>query len=153
MPEKETTGVRKMREGIVVSDSMDKTIVVRVERLVRHPLYGRVLRRRKKYMVHDENNEAHLGDIVRIAESRPYSRRKSWRMVAIVRRAETPQAGVEAVTEAVEVTDEVADIIAEAEQDVPAAEDVSADEPEAAEHGDFEDDDEGDEDLEDEDED
>ncbi len=131
MPNSETTGLRKTREGIVVSDSMDKTIVVRVERLVRHPLYARVLRRRKKYMVHDEDNEARLGDIVRIAECRPHSRRKSWRMVAVIRRADTPQAGVEAVTEAVEVTNEVAEIIADAEQAAPAAEDAPDEQPEA----------------------
>ncbi|MCD6351775.1 MAG: 30S ribosomal protein S17, partial [Armatimonadetes bacterium] len=84
---------RKTREGIVVSDHADKTVVVRVERLVRHPLYGRVLRRRTKFMAHDENNEAKVGDIVRIEESRPYSKRKSWRVAAILRRAESREAG------------------------------------------------------------
>lgn len=77
---------RKIREGRVVSDRMDKTIVVAVERLVRHPLYQRTIRRTKKYHVHDEHNEARVGDRVRIMETRPLSKRKRWRLLEILER-------------------------------------------------------------------
>lgn len=80
-------GVKPIREGIVVSDKMDKTIVVRLERTTRHPLYGKVLRRGTKVKVHDEDNEAKVGDVVAITECRPLSKEKSWRMVSVVRRA------------------------------------------------------------------
>ena len=69
---------RKRLVGVVVSDKMDKTVVVRVERTVRHPRYGKVLRRRKKYKAHDEANTCQVGDLVRIVESRPLSREKRW---------------------------------------------------------------------------
>lgn len=75
-------------KGVVVSDKMDKTIVVRLERTTRHPLYGKVLRRGTKVKVHDERNEARVGDVVAITECRPLSKEKSWRMVSIVRRAQ-----------------------------------------------------------------
>jgi len=78
---------RKEKVGRVVSDKMDKTIVVSVERLSRHPLYKRVIRLTTKFKAHDEANEAHLGDTVRIEESRPLSATKRWRLVAIVQRA------------------------------------------------------------------
>jgi len=77
--------------GSVVSDKMDKTVVVRVERLVRHPRYGKVLRRAKKYKAHDEGNVCCVGDVVRIVESRPLSREKRWVVEEILRRI---QAGV-----------------------------------------------------------
>jgi small subunit ribosomal protein S17 len=67
---------------------MDKTVVVKVERLARHPVYEKVLRLEKKYKAHDENNECRMGDLVRIMESRPLSREKRWRVVEIVRRSE-----------------------------------------------------------------
>ncbi len=76
------------REGIVVSDRMDKTVVVLVERTTRHPLYGKVLRRGTRYKAHDERNECRVGDVVRIMECRPLSKEKSWRVVEIVRRAD-----------------------------------------------------------------
>ena len=79
--------VRKAKVGRVVSDKMDKTIVVSVERLSRHPLYKRVIRLTTKFKAHDENNEARIGDTVRIVESRPLSATKRWRMVEIVARA------------------------------------------------------------------
>jgi small subunit ribosomal protein S17 len=79
---------RKRLTGHVLSDKMDKTVVVQVERLSRHPRYGKVLRMRKKYKVHDEGNDCHVGDLVRIVESRPLSREKRWRVEEIVRRAE-----------------------------------------------------------------
>ena len=77
---------RKRLVGVVVSDKMDKTVVVRVERTVRHPRYGKVLRRRKKYKAHDDANSCHVGDLVRIVESRPLSREKRWAVEEIVRR-------------------------------------------------------------------
>lgn len=110
----DTRGLRKTREGVVVSDRMDKTVVVLVERLVRHPLYGRVMRRRKKYAAHDENNECRVGDLVRIVECRPLSRTKSWRVVEVLRRAEAADVAAEAVKPGVEVTKEVEEITAEA---------------------------------------
>ena len=79
-------GKRKTRTGVVVSDKMDKTIVVRVQRITRHPLYGKTLRKSKKYYVHDEKKEAREGDGVRIMETRPFSRLKRWRLVEILRR-------------------------------------------------------------------
>src|ERR687893_1019708 len=78
---------RKEKVGRVVSDKMDKTIVVSVERLSRHPLYKRVIRLTTKFKAHDERNEARIGDTVRIVESRPLSATKRWRMVEIVARA------------------------------------------------------------------
>lgn len=80
-------GVRKKREGIVVSDAMDKTIVIRIERRVRHPVYGKELTRFTKLHVHDEKNEAHVGDLVRVVETRPVSRLKRWRLEEVLRRA------------------------------------------------------------------
>jgi small subunit ribosomal protein S17 len=78
---------RKEKVGRVVSDKMDKTIVVSVERLSRHPLYKRVIRLTTKFKAHDERNEARIGDTVRIVESRPLSATKRWRMVEITARA------------------------------------------------------------------
>jgi len=77
---------KKQLVGSVVSDKMDKTVVVRVERLVRHPRYGKVLRRAKKYKAHDAKNECHVGDVVRIVESRPLSREKRWAVEEILKR-------------------------------------------------------------------
>ena len=80
-------GVRKRRTGKVVSDRMDKTIAVAVERSMLHPLYGRVIRRTKRLMVHDAENEARQGDVVEVMETRPLSKTKHWRLVRIVGRA------------------------------------------------------------------
>lgn len=79
---------RKRLTGRVVSDKMDKTVVVRVERLVRHPRYGKVLRQVKKYKAHDEENGCQVGDMVRIVESRPLSREKRWRVEEVLKRTE-----------------------------------------------------------------
>ncbi|TYP50316.1 30S ribosomal protein S17 [Thermosediminibacter litoriperuensis] len=79
---------RKVRTGVVVSNKMDKTIVVAVETLVRHPLYGKIMKRTKKFKAHDENNQCQIGDIVKIVETRPLSKTKRWRLVEIVKRAE-----------------------------------------------------------------
>ena len=81
-------GSRKERVGLVVSDRPDKTVTVSVETLVRHTLYKKRVRRSKRFMVHDEDNEARVGDTVRIIETRPLSARKRWRLANIVSRAE-----------------------------------------------------------------
>ena len=80
-------GRRKVRTGVVVSDAMDKTIMVRIDRQVRHPLYGKTVRRSSKLAAHDETNDAHVGDTVRVVETRPLSKSKRWRLVEIVERA------------------------------------------------------------------
>lgn len=79
---------RKKLVGRVVSDKMDKTVVVKVERTKRHPLYGKVITVNKKFMAHDPNNECRVGDMVRIMECRPISRRKRWVVVEILERAQ-----------------------------------------------------------------
>ena len=78
---------RKVRIGLVVSDQMDKTVVVQIEDRVKHALYGKVMRRNKKVKVHDENNECGIGDRVRIMETRPLSATKHWRVVEIIEKA------------------------------------------------------------------
>jgi small subunit ribosomal protein S17 len=78
---------RKVREGLVVSDKMDKTVVVVVEDRVKHPLYGKVLRRTRKLKAHDENNSCGTGDRVLLMETRPLSATKRWRVVEIVEKA------------------------------------------------------------------
>lgn len=83
----EARGYRKARRGYVVSDRMDKTIVVEVEDRVKHPLYGKVMRRTSKVKVHDELNEAGAGDLVLIHETRPLSATKRWRLVQILEKA------------------------------------------------------------------
>jgi small subunit ribosomal protein S17 len=85
--EQEARGRRKTRVGTVVSDKMNKTVVVLVERRLAHPLYGKQVTRSKKYHAHDENNEYRIGDIVRIVETRPLSKLKRWRVVEVVERA------------------------------------------------------------------
>lgn len=83
----EARGRRKVREGRVVSDAMDKTVAVEVVRMFKHSAFKRVVRRRKKYLVHDEENSLGAGDRVRIIESRPLSRRKRWRLLDVIERA------------------------------------------------------------------
>lgn len=85
----EGRGIRKERTGIVVSDKMVKTIVVRVERTYRHPLYQKVLRSSKKYYAHDEKESANPGDLVRIEETRPMSKLKRWRLVEVLEKAKS----------------------------------------------------------------
>ena len=80
-------GYRKSRTGIVVSDKMDKTVVVAVRTKVRHPLYGKMVNKTTKFKAHDENNECGVGDIVRIMETRPLSKDKRWRVVDIIEKA------------------------------------------------------------------
>jgi small subunit ribosomal protein S17 len=79
--------VKKVMVGTVVSDKMDKTIVVETERLMRHPVYNRTMKRRAKFKAHDEKNEARTGDRVKIVECRPLSRSKRWRLLEVVEKA------------------------------------------------------------------
>lgn len=83
----EVRGFRKTRIGLVVSDKMEKTAVVAIETRVRHPLYGKMVKRTHKFKVHDENNECGIGDTVRIMETRPISKDKHWRLVEIIEKA------------------------------------------------------------------
>jgi small subunit ribosomal protein S17 len=80
-------GRRKVRVGVVVSDAMDKTVLVRIDRTMRHPLYKKTVARSSKLAAHDENNEANVGDTVRVVETRPLSKTKRWRVVEVVERA------------------------------------------------------------------
>ncbi|MBP7331066.1 MAG: 30S ribosomal protein S17 [Firmicutes bacterium ADurb.Bin373] len=84
----EKRGMRKVLTGRIVSDKMDKTVVVAVESLVRHPLYQRTIRRTKKFKAHDEENSCRIGDKVKMMETRPLSKEKRWRIIEILERAE-----------------------------------------------------------------
>ena len=79
--------LRKERIGVVVSNKMEKSIVILVERKVKHPMYGKFVKKSTKFMAHDEKNEAGIGDTVRIMETRPLSKNKCWRLVEIVEKA------------------------------------------------------------------
>ena len=83
----EVRGYRKTRVGVVVSDKMDKTIVVAIKTKVRHPLYGKMVNRTRKFKAHDEKNECVIGDTVKIMETRPISKDKRWRLVEIIEKA------------------------------------------------------------------
>ena len=83
----EVRGMRKTRIGVVVSDKMDKTIVVEIRTRVKHPLYGKIMNRTIKIKAHDEQNQCGIGDTVRIMETRPLSKEKNWRLVEIVEKA------------------------------------------------------------------
>jgi small subunit ribosomal protein S17 len=83
----ETRNQRKQLEGIVISDKMDKTIVVQVKDLVQHPLYRRIIKRTSKFKAHDETNDCHVGDKVRIMETRKLSKDKNWRVIEVLERA------------------------------------------------------------------
>jgi len=80
-------GTRKVQQGTVVSDKMDKTVVVQVERLVQHPVYKKYIRRRQRYKAHDADNRCRIGDVVSIVETRPLSRDKRWRVEAVIKQA------------------------------------------------------------------
>jgi small subunit ribosomal protein S17 len=82
-----TRNLRKVRIGKVVSDKMDKSIVVAVDRRVKHPIYGKFVQKTSRFMAHDENNDCGVGDTVRIMETRPLSKRKRWRLVEIIEKA------------------------------------------------------------------
>ena len=83
----EVRGIRKTRVGVVVSDKMDKTVVVEIRTRVKNPLYGKIMNRTEKFKAHDENNECGIGDTVRVMETRPLSKDKRWRLVEIIERA------------------------------------------------------------------
>lgn len=83
----EARGMRKTRIGVVVSDKMDKTIVVAIRTRVKHPLYGKIMNRTNKIKVHDEENQCGIGDTVKIMETRPLSKDKHWRLVEIIEKA------------------------------------------------------------------
>lgn len=83
----EQRGYRKTRVGVVVSDKMDKTIVVAIKTKVRHPLYGKMVNRTRKFKAHDEENQCGIGDTVKIMETRPISKDKRWRLVEIIEKA------------------------------------------------------------------
>jgi small subunit ribosomal protein S17 len=84
MPEVTDRNTRKTRVGVVISDKMDKTITISVEDFVRHSLYGKAVKRTKKFKAHDEENQCRIGDRVRIMETRPLSKDKRWRLVEVV---------------------------------------------------------------------
>lgn len=83
----EKRNLRKEKTGIVTSDKMEKTIVVSVERRIKHPKYGKFIKRTSKFFAHDEKNDAHTGDLVRISETRPLSKNKCWRLVEVIEKA------------------------------------------------------------------
>lgn len=83
----EKRNLRKERSGVVTSNQMDKSIVVKVERKVKHPKYGKFIKKTTKFVAHDEKNDCNIGDTVRIMETRPLSKTKNWRLVEIVERA------------------------------------------------------------------
>jgi len=81
-------GRRKVRTGVVVADKMDKTVVVRIDRRTLHPVYKKTVQRSSKFAAHDEHNDARVGDLVRVMETRPLSKTKHWRVVEVIERAE-----------------------------------------------------------------
>jgi len=83
----ETRNLRKERTGVVISNKMEKSIVIAVKRKVKHPIYGKFVNKTSKLMAHDDKNECNIGDVVRIMETRPLSKNKCWRLVEIIERA------------------------------------------------------------------
>ncbi len=83
----EKRNLRKERTGIVVSNKMDKSIVVQIERRFKHPVYGKYVKKSNKFVAHDEKNDCNIGDTVRIMETRPLSKNKNWRLIEIIERA------------------------------------------------------------------
>src|SRR3990172_1969838 len=129
-------GGRKVREGTVVSDKMQKTVLVAVEEHVKHRLYKKRVKRVHKFMAHDEQETAKMGDRVRIIESRPVSKNKRWALVEVLQRVELPEVAAESID--LELLGEVKPVVAEAEAPVEAAapaakaEEPAAPEPEVA---------------------
>ena len=120
---------RRRLTGVVTSNKMDKTVVVRVDRTYRHPLYGKVVRSNKRFMAHDEHNDCQIGDTVILVESRPLSRHKRWAVQEIVR--EDVSARTTEVAELVAVPEELADAD-------DGEEETGADEPDSEESADAE---------------
>lgn len=117
-------GGRRILEGTVVSDKNEKTVVVAVKSSVRHPLYKKIVRRVRKFMAHDDQLDAHMGDIVRIVESRPLSKRKRWRVIEVLYRADLPEVAAESID--LELLGEV-----KTEEETPEEETAPADLPAA----------------------
>jgi small subunit ribosomal protein S17 len=86
-PSTRPRGDRKIRQGVVTSNAMDKTVVVEIQRRITHPLYRKTINRSEKLVAHDEHNDVNVGDRVRLAETRPLSKRKRWRVVEVIERA------------------------------------------------------------------
>jgi small subunit ribosomal protein S17 len=132
--------MRKVREGVVVSDKMQKTIVVAVQSNIRHKLYKKTIRRMKKYMAHDETEQAKLGDRVRIAEAAPTSKRKRWALVTVLTQADLPEVAPESIDlellGEVRPEEEAAEVVPAGVEAAPEAEAqpeaVAATEPEVA---------------------
>jgi small subunit ribosomal protein S17 len=128
-------GNRKTREGVVVSDKMEKTVVVAVSSAVRDRLYKKIVRRQRHYMAHDDENDAKLGDTVRIVEARPHSRNKRWRLAEVLIRADRPEVAPEEIDLELlgevkpEVEEEEAPAAPEAVAPEPAPEEPAAEEP------------------------
>jgi small subunit ribosomal protein S17 len=123
-------GARKARSGTVVSDKMEKTIVVAVQTNVRHPIYKKTIRRVRKYLAHDEDEQARLGDLVLISEAAPKSKRKRWQLVQIIAKGEVAELTPEAIDSTL-----IEELTAHADQQAPAAvpeETVASPEGEAA---------------------
>jgi len=110
-------GGRRVLEGTVVSDKSEKTVVVAVNSSVRHPLYKKIVRRVRKFMAHDDELNAHMGDVVRIVESRPISKRKRWRVIEVLYRADLPEVAAESID---------LELLGEVKAEEEAAEDVAA---------------------------
>jgi small subunit ribosomal protein S17 len=123
-------GRRKLREGVVVSDKMEKTIVVAVQSNIRHKLYKKTIRRVKKYMAHDETEQAKMGDLVRIAEAAPVSKRKRWQLVQVLEKAELPEVAAREID--LELLGEVKREEPEAPEAAPAPAVTAAPAPEPA---------------------
>ncbi len=85
--EEKKRNLRKERIGVVISDKMDKSVVVAVKRKLKHPIYGKFINKTTKFVAHDEKNDCNIGDTIKIMETRPISKRKSWRLVEIIERA------------------------------------------------------------------
>ena len=121
-------GGRRVLEGTVVSDKSEKTVVVAVNSSGRHPLYKKIVRRVRKFMAHDDELNAHMGDVVRIVESRPVSKRKRWRVIEVLSRADLPEVAAESID---------LELLGEVKPEEEPTEDVAgvatADEPQAAE--------------------
>jgi small subunit ribosomal protein S17 len=130
-------GGRKVREGTVVSDKMEKTVIVAIQWNIRHRLYKKTIRRAKKFLAHDENEQAKVGDRVRIVEAAPVSLRKRWQVVEVLRKAELPEVAPESidlellgeVTPEAEAVDETAPAAAVAEPEAVASPEAEAAQP------------------------
>jgi small subunit ribosomal protein S17 len=124
--------LEKLQTGVVVANKMDKTVVVRIDRQKRHRLYGKTLRVTQRYKAHDEKNECNLGDIVKIAETRPLSREKRWRVVEIVTKGDVAEVAPREIgANIIEETREAAEAEAAAAAPAEAGTDETATEEEA----------------------